>query len=79
MNKPRSGHSVVFLNNFIYAIGGVTDDGNFSQTCERWNMKNLFWENISSLNYSANNAAVCTFDKLYIYKFGGKMDDKQLN
>ena len=62
MNKPRCGHALVFLNNFIYAIGGLTDSYSYSSSCEKFDPVSLKWTNISSLNYKANNPSVCAFN-----------------
>lgn len=62
MIKARCGHALVFLNNFIYAIGGLSDGQNFTNSCEKFDTISLKWTNISSLNYKSNNPSACAFN-----------------
>lgn len=34
----RSGHGICFLNNYIYAIGGFSEDHDFTNRCERYDI-----------------------------------------
>lgn len=79
MKTRRSGHGLVYLDGYIYAIGGFSDAQDFTTKCERYDIQQNKWETIAALNLKANNPACCTFRNKVIYKFGGKLDDEQLN
>jgi hypothetical protein len=69
---------VVYLNGFIYAIGGYEQKHIMTSKCERMSMKGK-WETVASLNQVCTSMSVCSFGKYlislkareYIYKFGG--------
>ena len=74
----RSGHAMTYLNGYLYVIGGYSEEKDFTERCERYNIKQNMWEHIASLHVKANNPACCTFRNKYIYKFGGKLNDLEL-
>jgi len=78
MHVGRSGHALVYLQGYLYAIGGFSQAKEFTRQCERYNIRNDTWEEIASLNVGSNNPCACTFNDRYIYKFGGKIDDTRL-
>jgi len=79
MHVCRSGHALVYLQGYLYAIGGYTQVGQFTRQCERYSIRNDKWENIAGLNVAANNPCACSFNDRMIYKFGGKADESKLN
>eukprot|EP01017_Pseudomicrothorax_dubius_P030618 TRINITY_DN3837_c0_g1_i5.p1 TRINITY_DN3837_c0_g1~~TRINITY_DN3837_c0_g1_i5.p1 ORF type:complete len:673 (+),score=73.67 TRINITY_DN3837_c0_g1_i5:2-2020(+) len=80
MQLNRSGHAITFLGNSIYVIGGfLNSEGEYTETCERYDIPNNRWLSIAPLNFRANNCCACTFNNKYIYKFGGKIHEKHLN
>ncbi len=38
MRLARSGHAIVFLKEKIYVLGGFTDDKDFTNTCESYDL-----------------------------------------
>ena len=78
MNVGRSGHAMIYLNGYIYVLGGFSDEKEFTDKCERYNIRTNIWELISSMKFKSNNPCACSFRRKYIYKFGGKVDDNQL-
>lgn len=79
MKNARSGHGIVYMNNKIYVIGGLTDESNYSNICEKYNIESNTWDEIAKLNYKVNNCCVCSYNNQYLYKFGGKSGDRELN
>lgn len=79
MKLPRSGHGITYMNDKIYCIGGFTNENICSRLCEIYNVSLNFWQEIAPLNYEANNACVCSFQHRFVYKFGGKLEEKELN
>lgn len=79
MKIARSGHGIAYMNERIYCIGGYTSDNGCSRSCEKYDLTTETWEEIANLNYEANNACVCSFQNRFLFKFGGKLADKELN
>ena len=79
MVMRRSGHAIIYLNGYIYAIGGYSDGTEFTNKCERYDIRQNSWGEIASLNLKANNPGCCTYNNQFIYKFGGKISDIDLN
>lgn len=79
MNHGRIEHNLIFLDEKIYAIGGYTNEGQITSTCEVYSAKENKWTLISDMPAPCINASVCTFRNRWIYKFGGKRDSKILN
>lgn len=65
MKIHRWGHGVCYANDFIYAIGGR------SQECERYSVKRDQWESIAKMAGIVTCPTVCVFKNAYIYRFGG--------
>ncbi|KRX03576.1 hypothetical protein PPERSA_04128 [Pseudocohnilembus persalinus] len=79
MILARSGHSLVYFQEEIYAIGGFSEQMIFTSRCEKFSFSENKWVEIAELNQRANNPTVCSFNNKYIFKFGGKFDDNKLN
>lgn len=79
MKIARSGHGVAYMNDRIYCVGGYTDKNVSSVRCERYHIQKDEWEEIADLNYEVSNACICSFSNRFLYKFGGKFGDKELN
>lgn len=47
MNIRKIGHSLCYLNGFIYAIGGKTNDKVCTKLCERYDVANNEWTSIA--------------------------------
>ena len=61
MLVKRVGHALCYLDDYIYAIGGKTNDYVCSKLCERYNLNENEWESIGSLNYGRSMAGVTSF------------------
>ena len=74
MSKCRFGHQLVFIDGFIYAIGGWN---HFSKKeapltdCERLNLKTGEWDEINSLSEGRADFGACSLGSS-IYVFGGR-------
>lgn len=62
MLYPRSSHGLVYLNGFIYAIGGYEQKHIMTSKCERMSLKGK-WESIASLNQVCTSMSICAFGK----------------
>ena len=75
MLVKRVGHAVCYLDDYVYAVGGKTNDMVCSKLCERYSINDNKWEPISNLNYGRSMAGITTFKdsnaKDHIYTFFG--------
>lgn len=72
MNLPRSSHSVCYLNNCIYIIGGFTKANQQPlRECEVFRIGSKNCEMIASSNFPSANSSAVAFSDNYIIKFGG--------
>ena len=62
--------AVVTLGNYIYAIGGLNDDGDLN-TAERYDVHNDKWEFVASMKYKRDWPKAVVFNKK-IYVFSKK-------
>ncbi len=79
MITPRSSHCLLYMNGYIYAIGGVTNKSVFTKKCERYNPNKDEWRPIGELRKNAVASCCCSFNDRYIFKFGGILSHEQLN
>ncbi len=79
MKTSRSSHGMCYLQGYIYLIGGATHNQGILNSCERFNTRTNFVEEIAPLNNGATSCCVCTFNDKFIFKFGGIGNSKQLN
>lgn len=49
MNQPRDEFCMLYLNDYLYAIGGGGEKGKNLRSVERYDFKRNVWENDSSL------------------------------
>eukprot|EP00347_Sterkiella_histriomuscorum_P004289 403361015 len=77
MIEPRYGHSQLYLNGYVYAIGGFNHDDNQGiqpstlQICEKYTPSDNAWSSCSDLNVPRAYAGCCPFNNESIYIFGG--------
>ena len=57
MIYKRRAHSLIYFNDYIYAISGV-DKLEMIKKCEKYNIFNDEWIEIPELNYNRQNAAL---------------------
>lgn len=67
----RSDHSVVANKEYIYAVGAFID-GTFSNSMERYDVKNDTWEIRASMNIPRSGVGLCVFNSNFIFAFGGR-------
>ena len=60
----------IFCIEFIYSIGGQTDNVIKTKLCERYSLNNDKWEKIANLNFAKSKSLTTTFQS-YIYSFYG--------
>jgi hypothetical protein len=70
MNYRRRAHSLIYFNDFIYAISGV-DKLEMIKKCEKYDIVNDKWIEIEELNYPRQNAALAIHNQRYLYAFCG--------
>jgi len=80
MMLKRYGHSSVYMNGVIYAIGGFSHRDLPNEmpvtlaSCERFNVLENNWTYISTMNEPRAFAGVLSLDNQFIYVFGGMHD-----
>ena len=72
MNHIRKEHSIVYLNNFIYAIGGYDEIQNqFLNKCEKYWILNKEWLDCADMNIARCAFCATVVNNKYIFIFGG--------
>jgi len=82
MNIGRNSHGICILQDYIYVVGGGTNDSGYSTECERFriNPRNAEeWERIASLNIPSFAPALVAFNNKYLYKIGGMLTVETVN
>ncbi|EGR31478.1 kelch motif family protein, putative [Ichthyophthirius multifiliis] len=69
MKIQRFLHSVVYLNNALYALGGFDQNHQILDKCERWNFSENQWLRIAPMVGQGAQMGVCTFKSKYIIAF----------
>ncbi|CDW74857.1 kelch motif family protein [Stylonychia lemnae] len=75
--EARYGHSQLYLNGYIYAIGGFSHDDNPGvapitlQSCEKYTPADNTWSYCAELIMPRAYAGCCPFNNESIYIFGG--------
>jgi len=70
MNVRRRAHSLIYFNDFIYAISGV-DKLEMIKKCEKYDIFQDKWVEIADLNYARQNGALAIHNQRYLYAFSG--------
>ena len=70
MLYKRRAHSLIYFNDYIYAISGV-DKLEMIKKCEKYDIFNDKWIEIPELNYNRQNAALAIHNQRYLYAFSG--------
>ena len=63
---PRKSHSMVFLNNFVYLIGGANSDSKALRSVDKYNVRKKVWTSANSLHVGVTSPTVCAFRNRYI-------------
>lgn len=70
MLYKRRAHSLIYFNDYIYAISGV-DKKEMIKTCEKYDIFNNKWIEVPGLNYPRQNSALAIHNQRYLYAFSG--------
>jgi len=80
MLNERSSHSICYLDQRIYIIGGFSGpDGEVTRECEVFDLQTLKCTKIAPLNTPSANSAAASFSGQYIFKFGGIFNKSEGN
>lgn len=85
LNARRYAHASVFLNGYVYAVGGFDNkdaDGVAPSTldsCERYSIHENRWTNGCAMNEGRAFSGICAIGDQFIYLFGGFHDYEVLN
>ena len=71
MNVPRSSHGLCYMDDYIYLVGGFTNNQKMTNTVERFNVTTYETSQIASLNNTASSLCCTDFNNKAIFKFGG--------
>jgi N-acetylneuraminic acid mutarotase len=80
MIYARKEHATIFLNGFVFAIGGY--DGNSKEmlsTCEKYDFAQDKWTLVDSLNQQKCAFAATGVENKLIFVFGGYNGRERLN
>ena len=80
MITERSSHSVCYLGQKIYIIGGfVGAEGEVTRECEVYDVKTNKCSRIAPLNTPSANSCATSFRDQYVFKFGGILNKTEGN
>lgn len=71
MTMERSSHSLCYLNNCIYIIGGFDRSSEVTRECEIFNINTKVCTKIAPLNTPSANCCSTAFKSEFLFKFGG--------
>lgn len=71
MILARSSHSICYLDNSIFLLGGFSAEGEVTRECEAFSLQTLSSRRIAPLNTPSANSCAAPFNDQYIFKFGG--------
>jgi len=66
----RKAHCTIYLKGWVFCIGGFTDNG-ITNLCEKYDMNNNYWQQISNLIYARGYGSACVYDYSHIFIIGG--------
>lgn len=80
MNQARKEHASVYLNNFVYVLGGYDGTSNaFLNSCERYDLEKDEWRPIDPMLIAKCAFGACAMDNRYIFVVGGYDGIARLN
>ena len=85
MNFARNSHGICIFQDFIYVVGGCTDEEGYTAQCERYEISKYYersigaWEKTAPLNHPAYAPSLANLNDKYLYKFGGILQLGTLN
>ena len=72
MLKERRNHSSIKINNNIFICGGIDNNSNHLNLCEKYSIENKKWIKCHSLNIERSHMSLCNMNNKYIYALGGE-------
>ena len=72
MFKERRNHFSIKVNNHIYVVGGIDNNSNHLNSCEKYSLQYEKWIKCSPLNIERSHLSLCNMNNKYIYAFGGE-------
>ncbi|CAD8063579.1 unnamed protein product [Paramecium sonneborni] len=69
LQYSRSCHSMIYLEGWIFIIGGILNDGDYTKIVEKYNVENDQVQRCSDCYYKSYKPSLCSFQNKYIYKF----------
>ena len=72
MLKERRNHSSIRIDNHIYVCGGMDNNSNHINSCEKYSLQYEKWIKCSSLNIERSHLSLCNMNNKYIYALGGE-------
>lgn len=78
MINKRRAHSLIYFNDYVYAISGV-DKIEMIKSCEKYDVFSNKWIKIPDLNFNRQNAALAIHNERYLYAFSGYDGFRNMN
>eukprot|EP00347_Sterkiella_histriomuscorum_P002043 403369692 len=78
LKQKRYGHGLCYMNQFLYVVGGVQDDNQTLDVCERYDIINKEWNEIPKLEVPCFSMTLLSVRGRYIYTIGGIYGPYQL-
>ena len=72
MLDDRRNHFSIKINNHIYVCGGIDNNSNHLNKCEKYAIQFEKWIKCSQLNIERSHLSLCNMNNKYIYAFGGE-------
>lgn len=79
MNFIRKNHGIIHIKDFIYVCGGVDQNNNILNNCEKYDIKNNNWYNIKSMNEKLYKINLIKIDENAFACFGGLNSNNEFN
>lgn len=76
---PRKDSALIYLNNYIYMIGGQGEGEKCSRKNYRYSLKEKKWTQICESNVALRKPTVCSMNNRYICKLGGLNEFDYIN
>ena len=75
----KSFHSNIFFNEKLFLIGGIDENKKCLSSCFYYSVNFKKWNNLPNLNKPRAKCSLCILNNTFIYIFGGRDDNDDLN
>ena len=72
MFNERRNHFSLRVNEYIYVCGGIDNNSNHLNSCEKYSLQYEKWIKCSPLNIERSHLSLCNVNNKYIYAIGGE-------